>query len=162
MKDHSAVKTLLTLLGLTLLSLLVHGYHPGAEDDGVYLSAVKHDLNPALYPHDSDFFTVQLQATIFDKLVAGSIQLSHLPLPVVILAWHFLSIFLILWGCWHVSCHCFPERHACWAAVSTVAALLTLPVAGTALYLVDQHLLPRALATAAILGAVAAALERRS
>ena len=62
MKDHSAGKILIILFGLTLLALLVHGYHPGAEDDGVYLPAIKHDLNPALYPHDSDFFTLQLQA----------------------------------------------------------------------------------------------------
>jgi hypothetical protein len=161
MKDHSAAKILIILFVLTLLALLVHGYHPGAEDDGVYLPAIKHDLNPALYPHDSDFFTLQLQATVFDKLVAGTIRLSHLPLPVVILAWHILVIFLILWGCWRIACHCFPEWPARWAAVSTVAALLTLPVAGTALYLVDQNLHPRALATAAILAAIAAAVERR-
>ena len=35
MKDHSAGKILIILFGLTLLALLVHGYHPGAEDDGV-------------------------------------------------------------------------------------------------------------------------------
>ena len=161
MKDHSAAKILMILLGLTLLALLVHGYHPGAEDDGVYLSAIKHDLNPALYPHDSDFFTLQLQATVFDKLIAGTIRLSHLPLSVVVLAWHFLVVFLILWGCWKISSHCFPEWPARWAAVCTVAALLTLPVAGTALYLVDQNLHPRALATATILAAIAAAIERR-
>src|SRR5579863_2461095 len=161
MKNHSARKTLVTLFVLTLLALLVHGYHPGAEDDGVYLSAIKHNLNPALYPHDADFFAVQLQATVFDKLVARSVRLTHLPLAPVVLGWHFLTIFLILWGCLQISRHCFPEWPARWAAVSTVAALLTLPVAGTALYLVDQNLHPRALATAAILFAIAAVIEKR-
>lgn len=161
MKDHSAAKTLMILVGLTLFAFLVHGYHPGAEDDGVYLPAIKHDLNPALFPRDSDFFALQLQATAFDKVVAGSVRLSHLPLADVVLAWHLLTIFLILCGCWRISCLCFPEQHARWAAVCTVAALLTLPVAGTALYLVDPNLHPRAVATAAILGAVAAAMERR-
>jgi hypothetical protein len=161
LKDHSVGKTLITLFGLALLAVLVHGYHPGAEDDGVYLPAIKHDLNPALYPHDSEFFTLQLQATVFDKVVASSVRLSHLPLPGGVLVWHVLTIFFILWGCWRISCHCFREPHARWAAVCTVAALLTLPVAGTALYLVDQNLHPRALATAAILGAVAAVLERK-
>jgi len=37
---------------------------PGAEDDGVYLSAVKADLNPALFSHDADFFRLQLQAQL--------------------------------------------------------------------------------------------------
>ncbi len=39
--------------------------------------------------------------------------------------------------------------------------LLTLPVAGTALYLVDQNLHPRAMATAAILAAILAVLDRK-
>jgi hypothetical protein len=161
LKDHSAGKILLILFVLTLLALLIQGYHPGVEDDGVYLSAIKRDLNPNLYPHDFEFFTLQLQATVFDKLIAGSVRLSGLPLPAVVLAWHVLTIFSILWGCWRISRLCFPEWYAQLAAVSTVAALLTLPVAGTALYLVDQYLHPRALATAAILGAVAAAVEGR-
>ena len=57
MKDHSAGKILLILFVLTLLALLIHGYHPGVEDDGVYLSAIKRDLNPNLYPRDFEFFT---------------------------------------------------------------------------------------------------------
>lgn len=161
MKDNSAGKILLVLSALTLLAFLVQGYHPGVEDDAVYLSAIQRDLHPDLYPHDFEFFTLQLQATVFDKLVAGSVRLSRLPVSVAVLAWHLLTIFLILWGCWRVSCHCFPEWYARWAAVTTVAVLLTLPVAGTALYLVDQYLHPRALATACILAAIAAALEKK-
>ncbi len=64
------------VLMFTALGLLVMGYHPGLEDDGVYLSAVKADLDPALYPHDSDFFRLQLQATIFDRWMAA-IRSSH-------------------------------------------------------------------------------------
>src|SRR5258708_23916267 len=109
LKDHSAGKILLILFVLTLLALLIHGYHPGVEDDGVYLPAIKRDINPNLYPHDFEFFTLQLQATVFDKLVAGSVRLSHLPLPVVVLAWHILTIFTISLGCWRISRLCFPE-----------------------------------------------------
>ena len=47
------IQEMLPLLMLTMLGFLVLGYHPGFEDDGVYLTAVKADLNPALYPHDS-------------------------------------------------------------------------------------------------------------
>ena len=147
------------LLLLTGSAILLQGYHPGVEDDGVYLSAIQRDLNPALYPHDSDFFMLQLQATVFDKLVAASVRILHLPLGAVVLGWHFLSVLLVLWGCWRISRQCFPESYAAWAAVTTVAVLLTLPVAGSALYLVDQYFHPRALATAAVLGAVVAVLE---
>jgi hypothetical protein len=161
MKHHLATKTLILLLGLTVFAILIQGYHPGVEDDGVYLAAIKKDLNPALYPYDADFFRLQLQATIFDKLIAASVRLTHLPLGATILLWQFASVFLLLWGCLRISRRVFVEPHAQWAAVAFVAALLTLPVAGTALYLDDQYLHPRALATAAILAAVVAVLDRR-
>ncbi len=161
MKDHSAAKTLVLLVGVTLFAFLVQGYHPGVEDDGVYLAAIKKDLNPALYPHDADFFRVQLQATIFDKVIAASVRLTHLPVGGMVLLWQFISITLILWGCLRIARRVFAEPHAQWAAVALVAALLTLPVAGTALYLDDQYLHPRALATAAILAAIVAVLDRR-
>jgi hypothetical protein len=43
------------VLFFTTLSLVVMGYHPGFEDDGIYLTAVKSNLNSALYPHDAAF-----------------------------------------------------------------------------------------------------------
>src|ERR1039457_1738170 len=103
MKGHSGAKTLAILVGLSLFAFLVQGYHPGAEDDGVYLAAIKKDLNPALYPYDADFFRMQLQATIFDKLIAASVRLTHLPLGATILLWQFASVFLLLWGCLRIS-----------------------------------------------------------
>ena len=159
MKNYSAGRTLLVLLLLTTLGILLQGYHPGAEDDGVYLSAIKKDLNPALYPHDSDFFMLQLQATVFDKVVAGSVRLTHLPIGIALLGWQFISTFLLLWGCLRISRRCFQESSAQWASVTTVAVLLTLPVSGAALYLSDQYLHPRVLATAIVLAAVVAVLD---
>ena len=136
--------------------MLVQGYHPGLEDDAFYLAAIKMNLHPALFPHDADFFRVQFQATIFDKLIAFFIRLTHLPVGWGILLWQFASIFLILWGCWAISRRCFRQTHAQWAAVGTIALLLTLPIGGIALSLTDQYLHPRALATAAILAAIVA------
>jgi hypothetical protein len=141
---------------------LVAGYHPGCEDDGVYLSAIKHDLVPSLYPHDADFFALQLQASVYAKAVAGLIRLSHAPAAPVILALHLAAIFLVLLGCLRIARRCFAgNQTAQWMGVAMVTVLLTLPVAGTALYLVDQNLHPRALATAAILAAVCAILDRK-
>jgi hypothetical protein len=161
LKNYPIFKNACILAVLAAAGLLIAGYHPGAEDDGVYLAAIKHDLNPALFPHDSEFFAVQLQATIFDKMVAASIRATHLPLGWVIVAWHYLAIFLVLLGCWRISRRCFREEYAQWASVALITVLLTLPIAGSALYLVDQNLHPRALATAAILVAVVATLDRK-
>jgi hypothetical protein len=142
------------ILVFSVLAIAVMGYHPGIEDDGVYLSAVKADLNPALYSHDSEFFRVQLQATLFDKWVAAFSHLTHIPVAATEFIWQFASIALILLGCWSIARTLFHEDHAQWGAVAMVSAMLTLPVAGTALYLADQHLHPRNISTAIILLAV--------
>src|ERR1700722_17552292 len=139
-------------------AMLVQGYHPGLEDDAFYLAAIKQDLNPSLFPHDADFFRVQFQATLFDKVVAFSLRSTHVPLAWGILFWQYGVTCLILWGCWRISRKCFVEAHAQWAAVTLVAVLLSLPVSGTGLSLTDQHLHPRALATALILAAIATLL----
>ncbi len=147
-------RNILLILAFSVLAFAVMGYHPGIEDDGVYLSAVKGDLNPALYHHDSEFFRVQLQATLFDKWVAGFVHWTHIPVAYTEFLWQFASIVLIILGCWSIARQLFQEPLAQWAGVALVASMMTLPVAGTALYLADQHLHPRNISTALILLAV--------
>src|SRR5208337_1445553 len=100
------------LLALSLLGFAVMGYHPGIEDDAVYLSAIKSDLNPALYPHDSAFYKTELQATYFDKCVAGFVRWTHIPLSIAELLWQFGSIALILFACFAIARQLFPQRRA--------------------------------------------------
>ena len=42
---------------LTPLVLVINGYHPFAGDAGIYIAAVRHILNPSLYPLNSVFVT---------------------------------------------------------------------------------------------------------
>ena len=147
------------LLFFTSLGFLVMGYHPGLEDDGVYLTAVKADLNPALYSHDADFFRLQLQATTFDGWMAAFVRTTRIPLAKADLLWQFISIFLILWAANRIAAHLFSEMYCQWAAVGMVSAMLTLPVAGTALNIADQYLHPRNLATALILLAISRIMD---
>jgi hypothetical protein len=150
-----------SILLLTVLGFAVMGYHPGIEDDGVYLAAIKADLQPDLYPHDSEFFRLQLQATIFDRFIAGFVRATSISIPWAELLWQLLSLYGILWAAQSIARQLFPEPQAQWAGVAMVAALFTLPVAGTALYLADQHLHPRNLATALILAAVSRIMSRK-
>jgi len=147
-------RNLLLLLVFSILSFAVMGYHPGAEDDIVYLTAVKADLNPALYPHDAEFFKPQLQTSVFDNWMAGFVRVSHLSVASSEFLWQFLSVYGILLACWVILCELFQEETARWAGIALFGAMLTLPVAGTGLYLVDQYLHPRNPATALILFAV--------
>jgi hypothetical protein len=145
---------ILLIIFFTLLGFAVMGYHPGLEDDGIYLAAVKARLNPALYPHNAEFFRLQMQASVFDALVAGFARWSAIPLAVAELLLQIASIMLIVCGCRLIAQRLFSETRAQWAGVAMATAMFTLPVAGTALYIVDQHLHPRSIATGFILLAV--------
>jgi hypothetical protein len=156
-----ALRPVCILLLLTLAAILIHGYHLGIEDQDVYLAAVNKSLNPALYPVNSIFFTEQMKSSFFIRGVVGSIRLTGLPVPWALFLWHVGSIFLVLLGCWKIASACFESEMARWSGVLLVTALLTLPIAGTALFLVDTYLHPRALAAGAILLALASCLEKR-
>ncbi|MGA2888628.1 MAG: hypothetical protein ABSE51_11295 [Terracidiphilus sp.] len=153
MKRNFPVNILLTLF-FAMLGITVMGYHPGIEDDGVYLAAIKSNLNPALYPHDANFFRVQLQATFFDKWVASLVHWTGISVATMEFLLQFASIVLVVWACFVIARMLFKEARAQWAGVALVTAMFTLPVSGTALYLVDQHLHPRNVATAIILLAI--------
>jgi hypothetical protein len=131
------------------------------EDDGVYLAGIKADLQPALFPHNADFFRLQLRLTVFDNFMAQFVRLTHIPLPWAVLFWQFVSLFVILWAARRIAAQLFSEASAQWAGVATVAAMFTLPVAGTALNIADQHLHPRNIATALIVLAISRILEQK-
>ena len=149
------------LLLLTAGAFLVQGYHPWAEDAAYYIPPVIKLLHPSSYPYGAEFFESHASLTLFPNLMAASVRISHLPLDVVLLAWQALCMYLFLLGCWKVAGLCFEEQHARWCAVTLEAALLTLPVAGTALFLMDQFVNPRSFSAFAAMFAVAAALENR-
>jgi len=146
---------------LTLGALLVHGYHPWAEDAGIYLPGVEKILHPELFPFNAQFFESHAHLTFFPNFIAASVRLTHLPLEVVLFFWQVTSIFLLLLACWQLISKCFADESARWAGVSTIAALLTLPVAGTALYIMDQYLNPRNLVAFAAVFAIARVIDRK-
>lgn len=148
-------------MAMTIGAILVMGYHPGLEDDSFYLAAIKQHLNPALFPHDADFFRLQFQATIFDKVIAFSAMIIPLPLAWTILLWQVAAVFLVLLGSYRISRRCFVRTEAHWASVALIAALLSIPLPGIAILLGDQYLHPRTLASAAILAAIVAVIDRR-
>jgi hypothetical protein len=162
LKRNRLVRELGPLLLFTALGFLVMGYHPGAEDDGVYLTAVKADLNPHLFPHDAAFFQLQMRNSTFDTGMAFLVRLTGTPLGWAELLVQLTSIFLVLWACWSIARRLFSETAARWAAVAMVATMLTLPVAGTALFVMDQYLHPRNLATALILIGMSRIMARKA
>jgi len=154
-------KELAILLLLTVLALAVQGYHPYAEDAETYLPGVEKILDPHLFPFNAEFFEDHARATLFPKLMAASVRITHLPLDWAMLLWQTVSVFLFLLACWRLSAKCSSDPRARWAGVALLAVLLTLPVAGTALYIMDQYMNPRNLVAFATVFAVVRVLERR-
>ncbi|HUI79979.1 MAG TPA: hypothetical protein VLY24_18760 [Bryobacteraceae bacterium] len=152
-------KPVFLLLLLTLGALLVHGYHPWAEDAEIYLPGVEKILHPELFPFGAEFFESHAHLTLFPDLVAGLVKTTHLPLEWVLFVVHVASIFLLLLACWELSGKCFPDPKSRWAGVALIAGLLTLPIAGTALYIMDQYVNPRNLAAFAVIFCIAKVVD---
>jgi hypothetical protein len=115
---------------------------------------------------NSEFFGEHAGHTLYPNLIALSVRTTHLSLPSAAFLWHLISIFLLLAASWRLASALFSsplaeDECARWAAVTLMAALLTLPIAGTALYILDQYLNPRNLAAFAALFAVAEVLHRK-
>ena len=154
-------KSEVLLLLLAAGALLTHGYHPYVEDAEIYLPGIEHILNPSLFPAGQEFFRSHAGMTLFPDLVAYSLRATHANFEMGLLIWQFASIFLLLLACWKMSGLLFGSERARWGSTCLIAALLTTPVAGTALYIMDQYLNPRNLAAFAAVFAVTAILERK-
>jgi len=151
----------LWLLLLTAGALLVQGYHPFVEDSEIYLPGVEKILHPELFPVGREFFLSHASLTFFPNVIAFSLRVTHLPMEVGLFLWQVASIFLLLLAAWELSRLLFSSARAQWGAVCLVAVLLTIPVAGTALYIMDQYLNPRNLAAFAGIFTLARTLEKK-
>ena len=154
-------REVLLLLLLTLGALLIHGYHPWAEDAEIYIPGVEKILHPELYPFNAQFFELHARSTFFPNLIAASVRLSHLRLDMVLFLWQFTSIFLLLIACWELIGKCFTSPTARWGGVALIAALLTVPIAGTSLYLMDQYVNPRNLSASLGIFAIGRVLDNK-
>ena len=142
---------------LTPAVLLVHGYHPLADDGAVYVTGIKKLANPGLYQSDAVFALSPTRLSVFAHLLA---PLSHwAPLPGLLLVCQLASIFLFLLGSWRVANQLFSSRQARWGAVLLAACCFTLPVAGSSLSIMDPYVTARSFSTPLGLLALAAVLE---
>ncbi|MDR3745918.1 MAG: hypothetical protein P4K80_07305 [Acidobacteriaceae bacterium] len=152
---------------LTLFSVIINGYHPYAEDGGLYLAGVKRLLDPALYPHGTAFVLEPMRLSFFAPTLAALVRLLpmtpdaalHRGLPVVLLALHLASIWATLFAAWLLATRCWTTRAARAGAVTLLACWLSLPVAGTALLIMDAYVTARSLSTPALLLALIGVLD---
>lgn len=156
---HDLPSTLAPIV-LTPLVLLVHGYHPYAGDAGIYVAGIRHILDPSLYPLNADLPAAFTRLSVLPWTLAAFVRVFHLPLSCVLLVAQLLSIFLFLFACRQLAARLFAGESAMWCSVLLAAACFTLPVAGTALFVMDPYVTARSFSTPLGLMAVAASLDR--
>ena len=156
---HDRAFALLLVSALTLFAVAVDGYHPFAEDGGLYMAGVERLLEPSLYPHYTAFVLEPTRHSLFAPTVAGAVHLTHLPLPAVLLVLYLASIWATLFAAWMLASRCWTNRSARVGAVVLLACWLSLPIAGTALLFMDPYATARSLSTPAMVLALAGVLE---
>jgi hypothetical protein len=143
----------------TIVALLVQGYHPYAEDGGLYLAGIKKSLDPSLYPSWAEFVTAQTRFSLFAPITAALVHFSKLNLMTSMLLIHVVSIWSTLLATWLLAVRCFGNITACIGAVSTLALWLAIPVAGTSLMLMDPYVTARSISTPCGLFALVGAID---
>lgn len=146
------------ITALTALAFFIHGYHPFAEDGGLYLTGVKKSLTPDMYPHETGFVLGHLRFSVFGPALASLVRLTGIKLEIVILLVYLASIWTMLWAAWLLANRCFQGWQRI-GAVTLFATWLTLPVAGTSLMVMDPYVTARSISTPCVLLAIVFALD---
>ena len=145
---------------LTPVVFFIHGYHPFAGDAGIYVAGIRHLLDPSLYPLNAVFPAAFTRLSIFAWILAALVRLTHVRLAWVLLAADLASIFLFLDACRRLAASLFSSQLAQGGAVLLAAGCFTLPVAGTALVVMDPYVTARSFSTPLSLLAITACVDR--
>ena len=144
---------------LSLLTLCIQGYHPLAEDGGLYVAGIEWKLDPTLFPHYGEFVRAHLRFSLFAPAIAELVRLTHLSLMGVLLLVELLSLWLTFYAAWQLLRRLIPGDAAQLAGMALLGAWWTLPVAGTSLMLMDPYVTARSLTLPLSLLAMALALD---
>jgi hypothetical protein len=149
-----------TLLALTLLAILIDGYHPYSEDAGIYVASLKQLASPGMYPVSGAFIAPYVRLSLFSHFGAWLLRMLHLPLEAVLFQIHIATVFLLLLGSYGIAKRCLRSRQAQWGGTLLVALCLCVPVAGTSLSIADPYLTGRSFSTPFTLFAICAAFDK--
>jgi hypothetical protein len=141
--------------------IAVQGYHYGVDDAAIYLPAVERVATPGLFPYGADFFLSHSRVSIFSNVVGAMVRWLHVPLPWAVFVFHVLGIYLLLLAGDWLARLLFTRPRAQWAAIVMLASVMTIPVTGTALPIMDPYLTSRSLSTPLTIFALAAILAGR-
>lgn len=162
---RSSLKDHFFLLAIGALTFLVHGYHPFADDAGLYVAGVEKLLDPTLFPVGMRFILSETRIESFYPLVIGVTKMLGGmlggSLEGALLLVYLLTLIAFIYGAWYVSGLITDCRFSRWTAVCLAGCFFTLPVAGTSIHIMEPYPGPRSIVAALSLFAVGLTLERR-
>lgn len=132
---------------LTAVAILIHGFHPYAEDGGIYLPGILKLVHPALYPTWTGFVTAQTRFSLFAPAIAGIVRLTGVSVMACVFCIYVLSIWGTLYAAWLIAWRCLKGSEAQYGAVAVLSLCMTAPAAGTSLLLVDPYVTARSIST---------------
>jgi hypothetical protein len=154
------------VLACSLLAVGLLGYHPFAEDGGIYATGVTLRLHTELFPAERtlahSFADAHTSQSLFVPALAALIRLAHAPEETAMLLLFIASLIATLAAALSLARVVFSsEREQRWA-VLLLSVSLGLPVAGTSLYLADPYLTARSLWTPVVLYGLSQLLRSRT
>lgn len=150
------------LAGMAALAIVVQGFHPYADDAGIYASGVLLALHPHMFGPSTPFIAAYTHLSLFSQFVAEAVRLTHLRLSAVLLGFQFFGIWLLLYACREIARKCGFTEAGAWGAALMMAICLTVPVAGTSLVMMDPYVTSRTLSMPFTMMAISAALDRKA
>lgn len=159
LRAGSGLARMCLYLALAVATFLVHGYHPLAEDGGLYVAGVEYLLDPGLFPRYTGFVTAHLRFSVFAPSLRVFVHLTHLSLESALLGLYLLAALLMFAAADRLLRQIVLPR-ARWGGLLLLFAWWTLPAAGTALLLEDPYLTARNFVTPLSLLAISLVLSR--
>ena len=142
---------------VVLATLNSAGYRYGASDQAFYVPAIRHRLNPDLYPRDAPLIVSQARLTLVDETLAAAVRLTGASLPALFAGFHVAGLALLMTAGISIGTTVYRSR---WTVAALIAALtLRHAIAETGANTLEGYFHPRQLAFA--LGAWGVALFLR-
>lgn len=146
---------------LTLLALLIQGYHPFVDDAAIYIAGIQKVIHPSLFPSHAEYVLPHLKHSLFSFALGWLVRGLHIPLSYALFTSYVASLWFMIYACWRLTCLLFSTPRGRWGALLLITVTLTLPVAGSAIFILDPYLTARSFSTPLTLFAIAYALQRR-
>lgn len=160
-RAHRGSSSALLLVLCSALAVALLGYHPYAEDGGIYSSALSLRLDASLFPAYRGFVIAHTGKSLFIPLLAGLVRWSHLQQATAMFALYVLSVGATLAALLQLARVLLPSLQQQCCALLLLAVTLGMPVGGTSLYLADPYLTARSFSTPLIVLALTMMVRKR-